>query len=96
MREAAEMSCSMGLMSLLPFPASPHRPCTLQVLRNMSNMLRMLAAAKPPAMSAGLEALMRQQQPASRAAGAPQHSLALPFAPCVCHTYALHDAISRK
>ncbi|KAK9861775.1 hypothetical protein WJX84_004517 [Apatococcus fuscideae] len=34
----------------------------LQVLRNMSNMLRMLAAAKPPAMSAGLEALMQQQQ----------------------------------
>ncbi len=28
----------------------------------MSNMLRMLAAAKPPAMSAGLEALMQQQQ----------------------------------
>lgn len=78
MREAADMSCSTGLMSLLP--ASPHRPCTLQVLRNMSNMLRMLAAAKPPAMSAGLEALMRQQQPASRAAGAPQHSPTLPFA----------------
>ena len=57
----------------------------------MSNMLRMLAAAKPPAMSAGLEALMRQQQPASRPAGVPQHSLAL-----LCHTCVLHDPASNE